>query len=87
MDKNVKAKLSGILSELGGIKGKTAEISDFLSSDEGKKLISSLSESDKKALLQKFMSMDSREIEKRLKSFNPASADGLTAEEIIKKLR
>ena len=87
MDKNLKAKLSGILSGLGGIKGKTAELSGFLNSDEGKKLAASLSESDKKALLQKFMSMDSKEIEKKLKNFDAASADGLTAEEIKKKLR
>ncbi len=87
MEKNVKAKLSDILSELGKVKGKTAEVSAFLSSEEGKKLAASLSESDKKALLQRFMSMDTKEIEKRLKSFDPAAANGLSAEEIKKRLR
>ncbi len=87
MDKNVKAKLSDILSGLGNFRGKTAELSGFLSSNEGKKLAASLYDSDKKALLQKFMSMDTKEIEKKLKSFDPAAVNGLSAEEIKKKLR
>ena len=70
MEKNVKAKLSDILSGLGKVKGKTAEVSAFLNSEEGKKLAASLSDSDKKALLQKFMSLDAKEIEKKLKSFD-----------------
>ena len=86
MEKNVKAKLSDILSGLGKVKGKTAEISAFLNSEEGKKLAASLSDSDKKALLQKFMSLDAKEIEKKLKSFDPAAANGFSAEEIRKKL-
>lgn len=87
MEKNIKAKLSDILSGLGGIKGKSAEIYGFLNSEEGKRLAASLSDADKKALLQKFMSMDTEEIGKKLNNFDPAAAKDISVEEIKKKLR
>ena len=89
MEENVKAKLSKILSGLGGggMKGKTAEISEFLASGQGKKLAESLSDADKKAIMQKFLSMDAKEISEKLKNFNPSEAGNITAEDVKKKLR
>ena len=87
MEENIKAKLSKILSGLGGEKGKTAQISDFLNSNQGKKLVESLSETDKKAIMQKFLSMDAKEIGEKLKKFNSSSIGNITAEDVRKKLR
>ena len=87
MEENVKAKLSEILSGLGKSKGKASELSGFLSSAEGRRLAEALTEADKKALLQKFMSMDPKEIEKRLKAFDPAAAKSVSAEEIKRRLK
>ena len=87
MEDNVKAKLSKILSGLGGTKGKTAEISDFLVSEQGRKLAESLSDADKKAIMKKFLSMDAKEVGEKLKNFNMSEAGNITAEDIRKKLR
>lgn len=85
MDENVKNKLSKILS--GKNMENVSKVSELLSSEEGKKLISSLSEGDKKALVQKFLSMDTQEIDKKLKNFNKDSIKNITADDIKKKLR
>lgn len=87
MEENVRSKLSKILSGLGGIKGKTSGISEFLTSEQGKKLAASLSDADKQAIIQKFMSLDAKEIDEKLKNFDPMSAQGITAEDIRKKLK
>ena len=87
MDENIKAKLSKILSGLGGEKGKTAQISDFLSSNQGKELLKSLSESDKKAIMQKFLTMNAKEIGEKLKNFDSSAFGNITAEDVRKKLR
>lgn len=85
MDENIKNKLSSVLSGIN--KGKMSEVSELLSSEDGKRLISALSESEKKALIQKFMSMDTNEIGKRLKNFNKESIKNLTTDEIKNKFR
>ena len=83
----MKAKLSKILSGLSGEKGKTAQISDFLNSNQGRELLKSLSEWDKKAIMQKFLTMDAKEIGEKLKNFNSSAIGNITAEDIKKKLR
>ena len=52
MQENMNEKLFGILS---GNKFKSDDIARFLSSAEGQKLKNSLSDSDKKEILKKFM--------------------------------
>lgn len=86
MEEHIKNKLTNILSGFGK-NGNTAAVSELLKSEEGKKLISSLSENDKKAILSKFMSMDANEIKEKLKNANPTALNKLTAEDIRKKLR
>lgn len=89
MEENVKAKLSKMLSGLGAanMKGKTAQISEFVNSKQGKELLKSLSESDKKAIMQKFLSMDAKQISERLKNFDASAISSMTAEDVKKKLR
>lgn len=89
MEENVKAKLSKILSGLSGgaMKGKTAELSEFINSKQGKELLGSLSESDKKAIMQKFLSMDAKEIGDKLKNFDQSAIGKITADDVRKKLR
>ena len=87
MEENVRAKLSKILSGLGGEKGKTAQISDFLNSNQGKELLKSLSESDKKAIMQKFLSMDAKQIGEKLKNFDKSAFENITADDVRKRLR
>jgi len=82
----VREKLSRILSGFGA-NGNTAAISELLKSSEGKKLIESLSESDKKAIMNKFMNMDTNDIREKLKNVSPASLNNLSADDIMKKLR
>lgn len=84
MQENINDKLSKILS---GSKLKRDDISSFLSSAEGEKLKNSLSEDDKKAILRKFMSMDAKEIGEKLKKADLSALDGISARDIIKKLR
>ena len=87
MEENVKAKLSKILSGLGGVKGKTAQVSEFINSKQGKELLESLSEADKKAIMQKFLSMDAGQIGEKLKNFNKSAIGNITADDVRKKLR
>jgi hypothetical protein len=89
VEENVKAKLSKILSGLSGgaMKGKTAEISEFIKSKNGKELLESLSESDKKAIMQKFLSMDTSKIGEKLKNFDQSAIGNITADDVRKKLR
>lgn len=87
MEENVKEKLSKILSGLGSDKGKTAQISELLNSNQGKELLKSLSESDKKAIMQKFLSMDAGTISEKLKNFDSSAFGNITAEDVRKKLR
>lgn len=84
MQENINDKLSKILS---GSKLKRDDISSFLSSAEGEKLKNSLSEGDKKTILQKFMSMDEKEIGEKLKKADLSALDGISARDVIKKLR
>lgn len=84
MQENINDKLSKILSES---KLKREDISSFLSSAAGEKLKNSLSESDKKAILRKFMSMDEKEVGEKLKKADLSALDGMSAQDIIKKLR
>ena len=85
VDENVKNKLTKMLSGIN--KGKMSKISELLGSEDGKRLVSSLSEAEKQAIIQKFLSMDTEEIDKKLKNFDKDSIRNITAEDIKKKLR
>ncbi len=86
MKENVGEKLSQILA--GAKLGKSAGgLLRLLDSPEGQKLKSSLSDSDKKAILEKFMSMDADEVSKKLKNADMSKLADISAEDIMKKLR
>ena len=89
MEENIKAKLSKILSGLdgGAMKAKTAQVSEFVNSKQGKELLASLSESDKKAIMQKFLSMDASKIGEGLKRFNSSAIGNINVDDGKKKLR
>ena len=82
MEENIKKRLSGIISKLGAEK---KGLSQILSSKE--ELISALSEEEKEKLIKKFLSLDTDEIDKKLKNFDKESIKNITADDIKKKLR
>ena len=85
MDNNkIEKKLKEILSGVNMSAINNSGIERLLKSPQGKKLAQSMSEADKQNLLQKFMSMDSKDIKDKL---NKADLSKLSAEEILKKLR
>ena len=84
MDKNVKNKLSEIISGLDTDKN---GLKDLLDSEKGRDLINSLSETEKKEIINKFMSLGTDKIKEGLKNADRSSFENLTADEIKKKLR
>ena len=80
----IEKKLKEILSGVNMSAINNSGIERLLKSPQGKKLAQSMSEADKQNLLQKFMSMDSKDIKDKL---NKADLSKLSAEEILKKLR
>lgn len=81
-------KLKTILSKMGSDKLKNSAdmVSKFLSTPEGQKLKKSLSESDKKAILDKFMNLDPKKAEESLKNIDLSNFGGMSVDEIMKKL-
>lgn len=84
MQENINEKLLGILS---GSKIKSDDIAKFLSSSEGQKLKNSLSEKDKNAIIKRFMQMDSNEVRKKLKNADLSGLSGMSAGDILNKLK
>ena len=82
MEDNIKRRLSGIFSKLSTDK---KGLSEILASK--KELISGLSEQEKEQLIQRFLSLDTDEIDKKLKNFDKESIKNITADDIKKKLR
>lgn len=84
MQENINEKLSGILSQS---KIKSNDIAKFLSSPEGQKLKNSLSDADKNRILKTFMSMDANEVGKKLKNVDLSGLSGMSAADILNKLK
>lgn len=89
MKENIGDKLSRMLSGLdkNKLKSSADAVSKLLSSEEGQRLKNSLSESDKKAILEKFMSLDTSEVNAKLKNADPSQLNGMSADDIMKKLK
>ena len=89
MKENIGDKLSRMLSGLdkNKLKNSADAVSKLLSSEEGQRLKNSLSESDKKAILEKFMSLDTNEVNEKLKNADPSQLNGMSAQDIINKLK
>ena len=86
MDNNVNDRLKNVL---GGINlGSTYEpIMKLLSSSEGQKLMKNLSPVEKKAIVDRFMSLDKSTVQNSLKNFDSSKLSGLSAKDILDKLR
>lgn len=84
MQNNINDKLLGILSKSNI---KRDDIAKFLSSSEGQKLKNSLSEKDKNEIVKKFMQMDANEISKKLKNADLSGLSGMSAGDILNKLK
>ena len=89
MAENMNEKLKKILSGMGSDKLKnSAEMaSQFLSTKEGQKFKNSLTEADKKAILEKFMQIDAGKAREALKNIDLSGLDAGKLEEILKKLK
>lgn len=83
MQENINEKLSKILAGMGG----EDKIKEFMSSPAGKGLKNSLSDSDKKKLLEKFMSMDSEDMKRKLKNADLSALSKLSSEDIARMLK
>ncbi|MBE7016091.1 MAG: hypothetical protein E7417_04630 [Ruminococcaceae bacterium] len=86
MDNNVNDRLKSVLS---GIKseGTYEPIMKLLTSSEGQKLMKNLSPADKKAIVDRFMSLDKNAVQNSLKNFDASKLSGLSARDILDKLR
>ena len=89
MGENMNEKLKKILSGMGSDKLKNSAdmASKFLSTKEGQKLKNSLTDADKKAILEKFMSLDSEKARESLKNADLSNLSGMSVDEILKKLK
>lgn len=89
MDQNMNDKLKKILSGMGSDKLKNSAdmVTQFMKTPEGQKLKNSLSEADKKAILEKFMKMDTKKASDTLKNADLSNLGGMSVDEIIKKLK
>ena len=89
MKEDLAQKLQNILNTLDKDKLQKSkkQVESFLTTPEGKKLISNLKEEDKEKILKNFMNMDQNEIKRKLQSESLTGLSGLKAEDIFKKLR
>lgn len=89
MDSNMNDKLKKILSGIGSDKLKNSAdmVTEFMKTPEGQKLKNSLSDSDKKAILEKFMKLDPKKASDSLKNADLSNLSGMSVDEIMKKLK
>ncbi len=89
MDSNMNDKLKNILSGIGSDKLKNSAdmVTKFMKTPEGQKLKNSLSEADKKAILDKFMQLDTKKASDSLKNADLSSLGNMSVDEIMKKLK
>lgn len=85
ISKKLEALISGMNSS--EIAGSKQNIQQFLNSPQGRKLASSLSDNDKKKIMNKFMSMSNADIQNKLRNTNQRDLSNLSIDEILKKLR
>ncbi len=80
---NIGNKLGNMLSNMGNM----GKINELLNSKEGEKIKNSLSEAEKKAIIERFMSLDANEVKRKLSNFDASNLKGLTADDIMKLLK
>lgn len=89
MDSNMNDKLKRILSGIGSDKLKNSAdmVTEFMKTPEGQKLKNSLTDADKKAILEKFMKLDTKKASESLKNADLSSLNGMSVDDIMKKLK
>ncbi len=89
MEQNMNDKLKRILSGMGSDKLKNSAdmVTKFMATPEGQKLKNSLSDADKKAILEKFMKLDAKKASDSLKNADLSNLSGMSVDEIMKKLK
>ena len=87
MNNDVEKKLASLLSGINPAVLKNANLEKLLNSEQGKKIANSLSDKDRQKLMSAFMSMSNEEIKNKLSNTKLSELSGLSAEEILKKLR
>ena len=89
MEQNINDKLKKISSGVGSDKLKNSAdmVTKFMATPEGQKLKNSLSEADKKAILEKFMKLDTKKAGDSLKNADLSNISGMSVDEIMKKLK
>ena len=86
MDNNVNERLKSVLGG-GNFKGAYKPVLDLMSSPEGQKLMKSLTPAEKKAIMDRFMSLDKDTVRRSLSGFDPSMLSGMSAQDILNKLR
>lgn len=89
MDANMNDKLKKILSGMGSDKLKNSAdmVTEFMKTPEGQKLKNSLSNADKKMILEKFMQLDTKKASDSLKNADLSNLSGMSVDEIMRKLK
>lgn len=89
MDSNMNDKLKRILSGIGSDKLKNSAdmVTEFMKTPEGQKLKNSLTDADKKAILEKFMKLDTKKASESLKNADLSSLNGMSVDDIMRKLK
>lgn len=86
MDNNMNDKLKNALNGIN-IGSAYEPIMKLLASSEGQKLMKNLSPADKKAIVDRFMKLDKNTVQNSLKNFDSSKLSGLSAKDILDKLR
>ncbi len=87
MNNDVEKKLASLLSGINPAVLKNANLEKLLNSEQGKKIAKSLSDSDRQKIVSSFMNMSNEEIKNKINKMKTSELSGLSAEEILKKLR
>lgn len=82
MNNNINQKLEEVLKKLN-----PNDIKNLAMSPAIQGILRNLSQSDKEKLIREFSTLDSKEIRRKLNSANFNSFKGMSADEIIKKLK
>jgi len=85
IEKKLKDVLSGLDSKK--INESKRSIEELLKTEHGKRIVDSLSGVDKNKVMELFMKMDSEEIKKKLNQADLSKLSGISANDIINKLK
>lgn len=82
MNDNLNKKLESVLKGMN-----INDLKKLSQSPQVKNIVNSLSDKDKEKLMREFSSINNAEIERKLKKADYSKLSGLSADELIKKLK